>query len=93
MNPKAPYLLVSFDVDPSNADAAAIIADVEHGFPPQDRPMRLAVDHLYVIMVPSSQAMDRFMEVGMYLTLKDQQHNGVLRWALQLCRMDEFASG
>jgi len=92
-SPKAPYLLVSFDVDQNNPNAPTIIADVRTGFPPNARPVAFPVDNAYSIDVPSSQAFDRFMEVGMYLTLKDQQHGGVVRWVLQLCRVDEFAQG
>lgn len=93
MAPKAPYLLASFDVDPSNASAKDIEAEVLAGFPADVQPTPLPVEHLYSIEVPSSQASSRFMEVGMYLSLKDQQHEGVLRWVLQLCRIDEIATG
>jgi hypothetical protein len=95
--PKPPYLLLAFDVDATAADgdgdAESIIADVEAGFPANARPRRLAVEHLYAIEVPVSKASDRFFEVGMYLGLKDSEHGGVVRWALQLCRADEFAEG
>jgi hypothetical protein len=91
--PKAPYLLASFDVDPSNSSAKDIEAEVLAEFPADVQPIPMPVAHLYSIEVPSSQASSRFMEVGMYLSLKDQQHEGVLRWVLQLCRIDEIATG
>lgn len=91
--PKPPYLLVSFDVASTNPNAATIIADVRAGFPANARPVALAVDNAYSIEVPPSLASDRFFEVGMYLTLKDQEHGGGVRWVLQLCRVDEFAQG
>ena len=92
--PRPPYLLVAFDVDPgeSAAGAAAILDDVLAGFPANVRPAPLRVEHVFVIEVPESQASDRFMDVGTYLMLKDHQHQGVLRWVVQLCRVDDIAT-
>jgi hypothetical protein len=91
--PTAPYVLVSFDVDYANPDAGRIMADVLAGFPDDVRPVSMGVEHLYVVEVPSSQAFPRFTEVGMYLTAQDANHGGVLRWVVQLCRIDEIATG
>lgn len=92
--PTAPYLIVGFDIDPDEPDASAIIEDVRSGFPANARPIQFAVRNLYSIdVVPPSQAIPRFNEVGMYLILKDAQHGGILRWVLQLCRVDEIATG
>jgi hypothetical protein len=93
MAPQPPYLLLGFDVDPVDPDAAAIIADVLAGFPNDVIPNNLAVANTYFVQVPSSQAKARFMEVAMYLAAQDQNHNGMLRWWTQLCRIDDFANG
>lgn len=91
--PRAPYLLVSFDVDEGSPDAVKIMADVLAGFPNNARPVAMSVEHLYSIEVPSSSARTRFNEVGMYLALQDRNHNEVLRWVVQLCRIDEITIG
>ncbi len=91
--PKAPYLLVSFDVDQNNPNAPTIIADVRTGFPANARPVAFPIDNVYSINVPPPAANQFFFDVGTYLSFKDQQHGGVLRWVLQLCRVDEFAQG
>ena len=92
--PLPPYLIVAFDVDPGEPNAPDIIEDVRSGFPANARPKQFAVRNVYSIDVdPPSQALPRFNEVGMYLTLKDAEHGGILRWVLQLCRIDEIATG
>lgn len=87
-----PYLIFGFDVDPASPNAAAIVQDVEAGFPIHGIGS-LGVDDTYFVEVPSSQAPARYREVAKYLDDKDQAWNGELRWFVQLCRSAELASG
>jgi hypothetical protein len=90
--PKAPYVIVGFDVDPDDPAHDEIIADVLAGFPSGLTPNPLPVENQYAIEVPSSSAFKDFLIVGTYLSFEAQEHNGALRWVAQLCRKDEFAS-
>ena len=91
--PKAPYLIVGFDVDPSDPNCNAIMQDVEGNFPLVGTMLPLAVANLHAIPVPPSQMTTRQDELVNYFMLKDQQHNGALRFVVQLCRAAEIGIG
>ena len=93
MSPKAPYLLLMLSITPGHPGGAAIIADVLAGLPKQLKAQPRAAPDVFTIGVKASEDRARFFDVGLYLSLKDQQHGGALHWALQLCRVDDFAEG
>lgn len=88
----APYLIVGFDVDAANPNAAKIIADVQASFPLVPV-LPLGVENFWAVEVPPSQMNARFERVVKYLSQKDQQHADALRWVVQLCLSSDVAGG
>ncbi|MEX2179496.1 MAG: hypothetical protein WD801_12350 [Gemmatimonadaceae bacterium] len=90
--PRAPYLLIGFDVDPANPNGPSIVADVERDFP-YGPVTSVGVENMYILEVPPSLMIDRFRRVTTYLTGKDAVHQNAVRWVVQLCRSSEVSVG
>jgi hypothetical protein len=88
----APYLIVGFDVDPADPNAATVIADVQNSFPLTGI-LPLGVENVFAVEVPLSQMNARFQQVRAYLAQQDQAHGGALRWVVQLCHSSEISVG
>jgi hypothetical protein len=91
--PNAPYLLIGFDVDRADPNAAAIIADVENNFPDIGIPLPAGVANTYIIEVGAAVAIGRLRTIVNYLRQRDAAHSGALRWFAQLCRSADLGVG
>jgi hypothetical protein len=91
--PKAPYLIVGFDVDRGHPNCDEIMTDVEDNFPMVGTPLDAAVNNMHIIEVPPSQMTARLRELIAYFMLKDGEHGGAVRWVAQLCRAPEIGVG
>lgn len=89
--PAAPYLLFGFDVDPGDPNAAAILRDVEGGFPISNGVGPTGVANTYLVELPASQAQGTYRRVANYLYDFDLAVGGKLNWFVQLCRTPEYA--
>jgi hypothetical protein len=89
--PTAPYLVFGFDVERTNPNAETIIKDVEDNFPIHQGVGPLGVEQTFLVEVPPGNAIAVFRDVAAYLTLKDLQFGGDLRWFVQVCRSRELA--
>ena len=91
--PKAPYLIVGFDIDPTDPNCDTIMKDVEDNFPNVGPMIPLAVANVFAIPVPSSQKGGRQDQLIQYFLAKDLQHNGTVRFVVQLCHAAEIGIG
>jgi hypothetical protein len=89
--PTAPYLVFGFDVDSKNPKAEAIIKDVEDNFPLHEGIGPLGVQQTFIVEVPPGKALAVFRDVAKYLSDKDTNCSGDLRWFVQFCRSSELA--
>jgi hypothetical protein len=91
--PKAPYLIVGFDIDPTDPNCDAIMKDVEDNFPVIGQMIPLAVQNVFAIPVPASQKAARQDQLIQYFLAKDLEHNGTVRFVVQLCHAAEIGIG
>jgi hypothetical protein len=89
----APYLLVGFAVPSSVPNAAAICHDLEMNIPWDGPPLSLGIEDVFAMEVSLGNMMLRCTQVTNFLAAADQQHGGVIRWFVQLCRTADISGG